>query len=197
MRQILASSPFSNFSDDVQWSRQIGITGFAKILNLYRFILLLESNAVQLRMTGVTLAALAARVTPCHSPKLYPASIFNHFFRPPAAHSDDATLRLRRSQSPVRTLVVASLSAPAHPYIKINVFWKRGTTTRHKTHSIGLEVYYPWHPWFGLKVTTNRPFTRRGVARVYATLEHEGRPQQLERVTNFKRVSPLRSLTSR
>jgi hypothetical protein len=54
------------------------------------------------------------------------------------------------------------------------------TTTRHKTHSTELEVYYPWHPWFGLKVTTNRPFTRRGVARVYATLEHEGRLQQLE-----------------
>ena len=51
------------------------------------------------------------------------------------------------------------------------------TTTRHKTHSTELEVYYPWHPWFGLKVTTNRPFTRRGVARVYATLEHEGRPR--------------------
>jgi RNA polymerase sigma-70 factor, ECF subfamily len=34
------------------------------------------------------------------------------------------------------------------------------TTTRHKTHSTELEVYYPWHPWFGLKVTTNRPFTR-------------------------------------
>jgi hypothetical protein len=54
------------------------------------------------------------------------------------------------------------------------------TTTRHKTHSTELEVYYPWHPWFGLKVTANRPFMRRGVARVYATLEHEGRPQQLE-----------------
>src|SRR5215467_6985002 len=42
---------------------------------------------------------------------------------PPAARSDDAILRLRRSQSQVRTPVVASLSAPAHPYIKINVFW--------------------------------------------------------------------------
>src|SRR5262245_16233686 len=31
---------------------------------------------------------------PCRSPKLYLACIFNHFLRPPAAHSDDATLRL-------------------------------------------------------------------------------------------------------
>ena len=62
-----------------------------------------------------------------HSPKLYPACIFNHFLRPPAARSDDATLRLRRSQSPVRTPVVASLSAPAHPYTKINVFWNHGS----------------------------------------------------------------------
>ena len=62
----------------------------------------------------------------------------------------------------------------------IDVAWNCCTTTRHKTHSTELEVYYPWHPWFGLKVTTNRPFRRRGVARVYATLEHEGRLQQLE-----------------
>src|SRR5262245_63461411 len=72
-----------------------------------------------------------SRSVACPSPKLYPACIFNYFLRPPAARSDDAILRLRRSQSPVRTPVVASLSAPAHPYIKINVFWKRGTTTRH------------------------------------------------------------------
>src|SRR5262249_4088300 len=64
---------------------------------------------------------------PCPSPKPYPACIFNHFLRPPAARSDDATLRLRRSQSPVRTPVVASLSAPAHPYTKINVSWNSGS----------------------------------------------------------------------
>jgi hypothetical protein len=116
----------------------------------------------------------------CPSPKHHPACLFNDFLRPPAARSDDATLRLRRSQSPVRTPVVALLSAPAHPYIKINVPWNRGTTTRYKTHSTELEVYYPWHPWFGLKVTTNRPFTRRGVARVYATGESPfGRRQSL------------------
>src|SRR5215831_4807922 len=63
----------------------------------------------------------------CPSPKPYPACIFNHFLRPPAARSDDATLRLRRSQSPVRTPVVASLSAPAHPYTKINVSWNSGS----------------------------------------------------------------------
>src|SRR6266540_1849706 len=63
----------------------------------------------------------------CPSPKLYPACIFNHFLRPPAARSDDAILRLRRSQSPVRTPAPASLSAPAHPYTKINASWNRGS----------------------------------------------------------------------
>src|SRR5262245_43705299 len=63
----------------------------------------------------------------CPYPKLYPACIFNYFLRPPAARSDDAILRFRRSQSPVRTPVVASFSAPAHPYIRIHVFWKRGS----------------------------------------------------------------------
>jgi len=61
------------------------------------------------------------------SSKLYPACIFNHFLRPPAAHSDDVTLRHRPSQSPVRTSVIASLSAPARPYTKINVLWNRGS----------------------------------------------------------------------
>src|SRR5215470_5532771 len=68
-------------------------------------------------------------VTPASyaSPKLRPACVFNNFIKLPTARSDDATLRLRRSQSPVRTPVVASLSAPAHPYTKINVFWNRGS----------------------------------------------------------------------
>jgi hypothetical protein len=38
--------------------------GFAKILNLYRFILRLESNAVQLMMNGVFIAAFSARKKP-------------------------------------------------------------------------------------------------------------------------------------
>jgi len=76
--------------------------------------------------------------------------------------------------------VVASLSAPAHPYIKINVFWKRGTTTRHKTHNTELEVHYRWHPWFGLKVTTSRSCMRQAVVCLQATLEHDGRLQLLE-----------------
>src|SRR5262245_64237730 len=66
-----------------------------------------------------------SRSVACPSPKLYPACIFNYFLRPPAARSDDAILRLRRSQSPVRTPVVASLSAPAHPYTKVTRFWRR------------------------------------------------------------------------
>jgi IS6 family transposase len=59
--------------------------------------------------------------------KTHPTCIFNHFLRPPAVRSDDATLQLRRSQSPVRTPAPASLSAPAHPYTRINVFWNRGS----------------------------------------------------------------------
>src|SRR5262245_20703005 len=59
--------------------------------------------------------------------KTHPTCIFNHFLRPPAARIDDATLRLRRSQSPVRTPVAASLSAPAHLCTRINVFWNCGS----------------------------------------------------------------------
>src|SRR5215471_19283828 len=66
----------------------------------------------------------------CPPPKLYPACIFNHFLRPPAARSDGATLRLRRSQTSVRTTAPASLSAPAHPYTKINAFWNGGRQER-------------------------------------------------------------------
>jgi len=62
----------------------------------------------------------------CVSPKLRPACIFNHFLKLLAARSGDVARRLRRSQSPVRTPVVASLSAPAHPYTKINGSWNRG-----------------------------------------------------------------------
>ena len=54
------------------------------------------------------------------------------------------------------------------------------TTTRHKTHSTELKVYYPWHPWFGLKVTTNRSCMRQGTVCVQATLEGDGRLQLLE-----------------
>jgi hypothetical protein len=43
-----------------------------------------------------------------------------------------------------------------------------------------MEVHYRWHPWFGLKVTVNRSYTRRGVGTVCATLEQEGRHQVLE-----------------
>ena len=54
------------------------------------------------------------------------------------------------------------------------------TTTRHKTHSTELEVHYTWHPWFGLKVTTNRSCMRQGAVCLQATLERDGRLQQLE-----------------
>ena len=43
----------------------------------------------------------------CPSPKLHPTCIFNHFLRPLAARSDDATLQLQRSQSQVRTPAAA------------------------------------------------------------------------------------------
>jgi hypothetical protein len=43
-----------------------------------------------------------------------------------------------------------------------------------------MEVHYRWHPWFGLKVTVNRSYTRQGVVAVYATLEQEDRHQLLE-----------------
>jgi hypothetical protein len=54
------------------------------------------------------------------------------------------------------------------------------TTTQHKTHGTELEVRYPWHPWYGLKVTVDRSYTRQGVANVYAALERDGRLQLLE-----------------
>jgi hypothetical protein len=54
------------------------------------------------------------------------------------------------------------------------------TNTRHKTHSTELEVHYPWHPWFGLKVTTHRSCTRQGVACVSSALERDGRLLRLE-----------------
>src|SRR5215472_1462135 len=74
----------------------------------------------------------------CPSPKLHPACIFNHFLMPPAARSDDATLRLRRSQSPVRAPAAASLSAPAHPCTKINVFWN-GSSKRGNSSKFGVD----------------------------------------------------------
>src|SRR5262245_9195112 len=54
------------------------------------------------------------------------------------------------------------------------------TTKRHKTHSTDLEVHYPWHPWFGLKVTTNRSCRRQGVACIQSRLEQNGRLLLLE-----------------
>ena len=58
----------------------------------------------------------------CHSPKLYPACIFNNFIKLLAARSGDVVRRLQRSRLPLPNPAAASLSAPAHPYTKINVF---------------------------------------------------------------------------
>jgi hypothetical protein len=64
--------------------------------------------------------------------------------------------------------------------LAINVCVIDGTTTRHKTYSTELEVHYPWHPWFGLKVTTSRSCMRQGAVCLQATLERDGRLQLLE-----------------
>ena len=62
----------------------------------------------------------------------------------------------------------------------INAAVSCDTTMRQKTQSTELDVHYPWHPWFGLKVTTSRSCMRQEVACVQSTLEHNGRLQVLE-----------------
>jgi outer membrane protein TolC len=59
----------------------------------------------------------------CASPKLRLACIFNNFIKLLAARSGDVVRRLPRSRLPLPNPAAASLSAPAHPYTKINVFW--------------------------------------------------------------------------
>src|SRR5262245_5559036 len=67
----------------------------------------------------------------CASPKLRLACIFNNFIKLLAARSGDVVRRLPRSRLPLPNPAAASLSAPAHPYTKINVFWNGDTTTKH------------------------------------------------------------------
>jgi hypothetical protein len=116
----------------------------------------------------------------CASPKLHPACIFNNFIKLLAARTGNAVRRLRRSRLLFPNSAVVLLSAPAHPSRAINGFAIDGTTTRHKTYSTEFEVHYPWHPWFGLKVTINRSCPRQGVVCVQVTLGQEGRLQSLE-----------------
>src|SRR5262249_32865644 len=82
-----------------------------------------------------TLHALAFVLLNLSFTKTRSTSPFNHFLSPPAAHTDDAVRRLRRSRSLIHTPAAAWLSAPAHPCKTINAFWNDGTTTRHKTPS--------------------------------------------------------------
>jgi len=116
----------------------------------------------------------------CASPKLRLACIFNNFIKLLAARSGEVARRLRRSQLRLPNPAAASLSAKAHPLLAINAYVIDGTTTRHKTYSTEFEVHYPWHPWFGLKVTINRSCPRQGVVCVQVTLKQEGRLQSLE-----------------
>ena len=73
-------------------------------------------------LVGAGEARRAARMT-CALPKLRLACIFNNFIKLPAARSGDVVRRLPRSRLPLPNPAAASLSAPAHPYTKINVFW--------------------------------------------------------------------------
>src|SRR5262245_4651764 len=69
------------------------------------------------------LCGISAEEDLCASPKLRLACIFNNFIKLLAARSGDVVRRLPRSRLPLPNPAAASLSAPAHPYTKINVFW--------------------------------------------------------------------------
>jgi hypothetical protein len=82
----------------------------------------LNSPGSVMESTGINTSREIAAFSSCSSPKLYPACIFNHFLRPPAAHSDDATRRLRRFRSLLPYPAAAWLSARARPSRALNGF---------------------------------------------------------------------------